>query len=158
MAIPYPTGLPSPLATKTRSQSASFSMLDPRRGPSYTQKTGNDVPTQWDLTFRFNEQQAQQFWLWFDLGAYLDKGANEFILPLRTEFGIVSHTCRFLPDSLVPASSAARVWTYTATITARKLVIPQEYIDAAGLIVELPNWIEFANPLDQLINQYVPQS
>ncbi len=157
MAITYPTGLPSPLATKSRSQAASFSMLDPRRGPSYTQKTGNDVPTQWDLTFRFDYRQAQRFWLWFEMESYLDKGANEFELPLRTEFGIVTHTCRFLPDSLVPASSDANVWTYTATITARKLVIPQEYIDAGDLIIGLENWGEWAIPLDYLINQYVPQ-
>lgn len=158
MAIPYPIGLPSPLATKTRSQAATFAQLDPRRGPAYTQKTGDDTPTQWDLTFRFTEQQAQIFWLWFSQAAYLDGGANEFTLPLRTEFGIVTHTCRFVPDSLMPASNDARVWTYTGKITARKLVIPQSYLDAAELMIELPNWNDFTEPLDYLINLYVPQS
>lgn len=156
MAIPYPTGLPSPLATKTRSQSARYAMLSPRRGPAYAQKTGSDVPTQWQVTFRFTEGQAQSFWLWFNSANYLDGGVVKFNLPLRTEFGIVTHECQFVPDSLLPASSEGNVWTYTAEITARKLVIPQEWIDAESIVIELPDWAMWAEPLDFLINQYVP--
>lgn len=154
--IDYPATLPSPLATKTRSQPARYSMLDPRRGPSYSQKTGTDVSTQWSLTFRFTEHHAQIFWLWYE--TVIDGGVAKFNLPLRTEFGIVTHECQFVPDSLLPASNDARVWTYTATITARKLVIPQSYLDLSDIIIGFPNWQEWQEPLDFLINQYNPES
>lgn len=156
MAIAYPTGLGTVLASKSRTQVSQFSMSDPRRGPSYVQKIGTDTPVFWDVTFRFTKSDAQRFHMWFQSPAYLDRGLNDFTMDLNTEFGPVTHTCRFLDSDLLPQSSDGGVYTYTATITARKLIIPDEYLDNPSLIVELDNWAEYGNILDQVINIYWP--
>ena len=159
-AIAYPTGLPTFLsASKSRSQPASFTESNPRRGPAYAQKIGTDVPVLWDVTFRFNQGDAQRFHLWVRLEKYLDGGINEFILPIQTEFGMVDHVCRFLSDKFLDAKQESSiVFTYTATILARSLKIPQEFIDISDIIVELPNYQEFMPYLDIAVNQEWPKN
>lgn len=156
--IAYPTGLPTFLfAGKSRTQPAQFTESNPRRGPAYTQKIGSDMPVFWDVTFRFNEDDAQRFRMWVLLAKYLDNGLNEFILPIKTEFGMVDHTCRFLSTSFLDTKQDSPTqFTYTATIMARKLVVPQEYLDNGDYIVELPDWKNYASLLDVTVNQEWP--
>ena len=137
MAIPYPFGLGTIVsASKSRSQVASYGMTEPKRGPAYIQKTGTDVPVFWSVVFRFPKPQAQRFWMWFQLPEYLDKGANSFTLPIKTEFGLVDHECVFLPDSLMNESEEGNVFTYSATIRARELVVPEVYLTLGSFYVE----------------------
>lgn len=156
--IAYPVGLPTFLfAGKSRNQPAQFTESNPRRGPSYTQKIGSDMPVFWDVTFRFNEDDAQRFQLWVKLSQYLDNGLNEFILPIKTEFGLVDHTCRFLSTSFLDTKQDSQTsFTYNATIMARKLVVPQSYLDNGDYIVTLPDWKTYASLLDVTINQEWP--
>lgn len=157
MTIAYPLSIRTLLrAGKSRSQPAAFRMSEPRRGYAYAQATGTDVPVLWDVAFLFNRGEAQQFRLWFDV--LLNRGVDEFTMPIRTEFGDIEHTCRFLPESLLPAREEGPLWGYTATIMARALVVPDEYIDAAETIVGLPDWDVFAALLDQGLTDAFPES
>lgn len=156
--IAYPVGLPTfKSAGKSRNQPAKFTESNPRRGPAYAQKIGSDMPVFWDVSFLFSGDDAQRFQLWVTLPQFLDGGINEFILPIRTEFGMVDHTCRFLSSGFLDAKQESpTVFVYNCTIMARALVIPQEYIDNGDYIVTLPDWKEYASLLDIAINQEWP--
>jgi len=156
--IAYPFGMPTfNYASKSRTQPAQFTESSPRRGPAYTQKIGSDMPVFWDVNFTFSQEDAQRFQLWVLLPQFLDNGINEFTLPIRTEFGMVDHTCRFLSSGFLDAKQESQtVFTYKATIMARKLVVPDEYKDNGDYIVTLPDWREYASLLDIAINEKWP--
>lgn len=155
MTAAYPLSIRSILrANKARSQPAAFRTAEPRRGYAYSQATGTDTPVFWDVAFRFLQPEAQIFQLWFE--EVLNRGVDEFTMPIRTEFGLITHTCRFLPDSLLPTREDGETWGYTATIMARAKLIPQAYRDAAALIVGLPDWSEWAALLDQAMTVEMP--
>ena len=141
-------------ASKSRSQPASFRMNEPRRGYGYAQATGTDTPVFWDVQFRFTTDEAAAFQLWFIQG--IARGVDEFTLPIRTEFGLVTHTCRFLPDGLLDASEDGQTWVYSAQIMARAQVVPSAYSDAGGLIYSLPDWPIWAGLLDETVTQEMP--
>lgn len=145
----YPFALRTALASKSRSQPAAFSLSEPRRGFGYARATGTDTPVFWDVQFLFTRGEAVRFQLWFT--QTLQRGLLEFVLPLRTEFGTLPHTCRFLPDSLLDCSDTGGLFRYSARIMARAQVIPQGFIDAQGLIAALPNWDAWAPLLDASI-------
>lgn len=152
----YPFQIRSILrASKSRSQPAAFRLAEPRRGYGYAQASGTDVPVFWDVAFRFDAEDALLFQLWFD--QITGKGVREFTMPIRTEFGYVTHTCRFLPDSLVPATENGQTWGYTATIMARRLIVPPEWAGAGEMILGLPRWREWLSPLDVAVNSEMPQ-
>lgn len=155
MVQPYPLQLRTVLrASKTRTQPASFALNQPRRGYGYVQALGTDTPVFWDVAFRFTPAEALIFQVWFT--ALVARGVDEFTLPIRTEFGLLEHTCRFLPDSLLPATEQGETFGYTATIMARAQVIPYGYTEAAELIVGLSDWVTWANLLDPTVNVEMP--
>lgn len=157
MPVAYPFTIRSILrANKSRTQPAQFAMTEPRRGAAYAQATGTDVPVFWDVAFRFTQDEAIAFQLW--VRVILRGGLDEFTMSIRTEFGMVEHTCRFLPDSLLPATEDGPLFSYTATIMARKLVIPEGYTEAAELIVGLPDLRTWLSPLDQTVNDAMPEA
>jgi hypothetical protein len=146
---PYPLGLRRPLASKTRTQPAAFALREPRRGTGYVQATGTDVPAFWELQVGFRQSDAQRIPLWFR--TELAVGVRPFIQPLGTEFGDVEHTCQFLPDGLLDHGSQAGVHTYSAKVMARRLVVPEAFLEAGELIAELPAWDEWAALLDSAV-------
>lgn len=155
MTAAYPLNIRTILrAGKSRNQPPAFRMNEPRRGYGFAQATGTDTPVFWTVAFCFTAAQAQVFHLWFT--QVLQRGVLEFTLPIRTEFGMVTHTCRFLPDSLLPANEDGPLWHYTATIMARALVVPDGYADAAELIVGLDDWVAFAPLLDEAVTAAMP--
>lgn len=153
----YPLSLRTVLrASKSRSQPPAFGMADPRRGFGYVQAVGTDTPVFWSVAFRFTRDEALVFQLWF--AKMINRGIDAFTLPIRTEFGLITHTCRFLPDSLLTTDEQGETWGYTATIMARAQIIPDDYGDAAALIVGLPNWRAWASLLDETVNEVMPLS
>ena len=146
----YPLGLPTFLATKSRQQPASFGIAEPRRGYAYAQRIGTDTPVFWDVSFRFNRNDAVRFQMWFI--TVINRGLDEFTIPIRTEFGVVTHTARFLPDSLLNTSQDGfDVVSYSATIMARAQVVPTAYTDAVDMILALPDWSAWSSLLDEAI-------
>lgn len=141
-------------ASKSRSQPAAFRMAEPRRGYGYAQAVGTDTPVFWDVQFRFTTAEAATFQVWFT--QRINRGLDEFTLPIRTEFGLITHTCRFLPDSLLNTSEDGMTWVYSAQIMARAQIIPTSYIDATGLILGLPAWETWAGLLDETVTQELP--
>lgn len=115
---------------KSRSQPAAFSLAEPRRGYAYAQAIGTDTPVFWDVTFKFTQSEAALFQLWFT--QTIQRGLLEFTLPIKTEFGLITHTCRFLPDGLLPVQEDGEVWVYSAKIMARAQIIPAEAIAQYG--------------------------
>lgn len=147
MIAPYPLDLRTIIsASKSRAQPAAFSMSQPRRGYAYVTATGTDTPVFWDVEFRFGINDSIRFQLW--LTQTIRRGIDEFTMPIKTEFGQVTHTCLFLPDGLGDCRQDGKTFSYSAKIMARAQVIPQGYIDAAELIVALPNWNEWMLSLD----------
>lgn len=142
-------------ASKSRSQPASFRMAEPRRGYGYVQATGTDTPVFWDVEFRFTRQEAARFQLWFVV--LLERGLNDFTMPIRTEFGLVTHTCRFLPDGLLDAREDGDTFSYSAQIMARAQVIPDGFLEAAELILAIPDWEGWAELLDQAVTEELPE-
>lgn len=133
-------------ASKSRSQPAAFTVAEPRRGYGYRQAVGTDTPVIWDCVFRFREQDAVRFQLWFTI--QLQRGLLEFTMPIRTEFGLLDHVCQFLPDGLLDATEEGGVWTFKASVMARAQVVPDAYTEAADLIIGLPDWLTWAEILD----------
>lgn len=155
MPAAYPLALRTVLrASKSRSQPAAFSINEPRRGYAYVQAIGTDTPVFWGVAFRFTTEEAMIFRLWFT--QIINRGIDEFTMPIRTEFGVQTYTCRFLPDSLLPATEEGETWGYSATIMAREELIPEAYEDAAGLIVTLPDWRSWAAMLDEAMTAEMP--
>lgn len=155
MTASYPLGLRTIIqASKSRTQPASFRVHQPRRGYGYAQKVGTDTPVIWSIGLRFTAAEAVRFQLWFD--TEIDGGADEFTMPIKTEFGLVDHVCRFLPDGLLDTSETAETFQYSAQIMARAKVVPQGYQDAAGLIVLSEDWESDASWLDIGVNQEWP--
>lgn len=141
-------------ANKSRNQPAAFRLSEPRRGYAYTQDIGTDVPVFWDVAFRFTQAEAIAFNLWFKVK--LRSGILPFTLPIRTEYGMVEHECRFLPDSLLPLTEEGGCFNYSASIMARALLIPDGFVDAADLIIGLPDWQNWAELLDLTVTQEMP--
>lgn len=157
MAIAYPLGLSTIIsASKSRSQVPTFTQTDPRRGMAYFQQIGTDTPVFWDINFKFSRSDRVRFWLWYDQPQFLNRGIKNFILPIKTEFGLVEHECSFLTDSLMNASEEGEIFTYTAKIMARSLITPPDFSVAADMIVGLEDWEMWANLLDQTINEAWP--
>ena len=143
----YPLDLRTVLqASKSRTQPASFRVSEPRRGFAYVQATGTDAPVFWDVEFKFTRPEAIRFQLWFK--TVISSGLLEFTLPIRTEFGLIEHTCRFLPDGLLDCREDGQSFSYSAKIMARTQVIPQAYLDASAIIIALDNWDVWAEALD----------
>lgn len=156
MPAAYPVSLKTVLRAKSRSQPPAFDMHEPRRGYAYVREIGTDVPTFWDVAFRFTRADAMIFRLWFT--QTLRGGVEEFTMPILTEFGLVEHTCRFLPDGLMPTRETGETVEYSATIMARAEVIPPEYVAAADLIVYLPRWEAYAELLDIAMTATMPEA
>lgn len=155
MTAAYPLHLRTILRqSKARSQPAAFSLSEPRRGFAYAQATGTDAPVFFDVTFRFTQIEAQSFKLWHRF--VINQGIDEFTMPIRTEFGVLTHSCRFLPDRLLDLREEGELFTYTSTIMAREEVIPDDIAAAAATIAGLPNWPRWAALLDQAVTLEMP--
>lgn len=138
MPVAYPLGLRTIIqATKRRSNPPAFRALQPRRGLGYNQTIGTEPPVVWDVAFRFTTDEAQVFRLWFERD--LQQGVEEFTLPIRTEFGEVEYTCRFLPDSLLQTTEIGEVWEFGASILARAQVVPGSAPSSSGLTTAWPD-------------------
>lgn len=152
MTASYPLGLRTIIqASKSRTQPASFRVHQPRRGYGYAQQIGTDTPVIWSIGLRFTQSEAMRFQLWFRYE--VNSGADEFTMPIKTEFGLVDHVCRFLPDGLLDTSETADTVQYSAQIMARAQVIPQGHQDAAGLIIASEDWESDASWVDIGVNQ-----
>lgn len=152
----YPSELPAVLrASKSRSQKAPFQATPPGAGKLYVQRTGADNPVKWDIEFRFTPAEAVTFqdWFWSDL----EGGVLPFTLPIRTEFGVITHTCRFLPDNLLTTRQEGECFTYSASIIARAQAIPAGFLEGAEMIIGLPNWKLWAAMLDQAVTEELPE-
>lgn len=121
--IAFPSTLPLALLQKTRTQPAAFTIAQPRRGYGYVEPTGTDTPAFWDATWRMTAAQAQTFRGWFVYGT--NRGVDPFTMQIRTEYGLETFECQFMPDGLLPAKQlGSDLWEYTATIMARTLAVP----------------------------------
>lgn len=154
----YPFTIRSILrASKSRSQPASFSTADPRRGPAYSQRVGTDVPVIWETPFLFTPDEAVAFVLWGEVK--LNNWVDEFTMPIRTEFGLIDYVCKFLADGVPnnPREDGGN-WRYSGRVWARKLIVPDAFKDAADLIIGLPNWRLWADYLDETVNEAMPEA
>lgn len=151
----YPLGLRTIVqASKSRSQPAAFRVTEPRRGYAYTQEIGTDTPVLWDIGFAFTQAEAVRFQLWFKHS--INRGVDEFTLPIRTEFGEVEYVVRFLADSLLDTGEQGGCWTYKARLLARSQIIPDGWDDAASIIIADPAWEQSASFLDLAISENWP--
>lgn len=119
--ITWPVSLQGMITTgNSRRTVPAHTMIQPRSGPAYVKYKSPDGPVFWDAELRFSQQDAAVFWLWFRKA--LRYGANTFILPVRTEAGLIDHEVMFLPDSIVSLSEGSGIFTYSATLMSRGLI------------------------------------
>lgn len=157
MTEAYPLGLRTILsAQKSRKQPASFTVSEPRRGYAYVQEIGTDTPVFWSISLAFTKSDAIRFQLWFKHS--INRGVDEFTLPIKTEFGLIEHVCRFLPDGLLDCGEQGGLWAYSASIMARAQVVPDEFDDAASIIIALPDWEDYASWLDVAMADEWPEA
>jgi len=156
MPVAYPFHLDTVQANKSRTQPATFTITQPRSGPGYVKNTSIDVPVIWDVNFIFDRYDAQSFFVWFYHANYLNRGRNEFTMQLRTEFGLIEHTCQFLPDSLLDHGQTGSVHKYSAQIRAREIVIPQEITDHPDLVTS--EYWRYSSLIDYIINDWWPDA
>jgi hypothetical protein len=126
MAIAYPVGLPTVLASKRVSKGAAFSIASPRRGTPYVEPTGTDTPTVFAVEWLLSEADAAALVEWVQ--TTLERGTLEFTIPLRTETGLREITGNFLPDGLLDRQRDGTLWRYSASIVSRTgtgpLIVP----------------------------------
>ncbi len=157
MPAAYPLTLRTILrAGKKRTQPAAFTVAQPRRGYAYAQAIGTDTPVLWDVAFRFTRAESLVFRLWFE--TVIGRGVDEFTLPIDTEFGVLDHTVRFLPDAVLDLVQDGEVFSYSATLMARAAVFPAGYLQAGPMIAALPDWTAWASMLDTSVTAEMPAS
>lgn len=117
MPVDYPSSLPTVLAPKRTSKIAPFSMVQPRRGTPYVERTGTDTPTIFDVEWLLLPADAVTLRDWVE--GNLLGGALPFRMPLRTEDGLRLVTGSFMPDGLLDRQREGTLWRYRATIVAR---------------------------------------
>jgi hypothetical protein len=124
MPVAYPTTIRPPLrASRTRAQAASFAASDAMMAFAQFQRTGYDQPVAWDLTWRLPTSEAQLFLQWFVYETM--RGTVPFTIQLRTEFGLTEYLCHFLPGGLLDSREEGETWVYSASVTARALIVPE---------------------------------
>lgn len=152
----YPAALPGVLkAGKRREREASFAVPNPEAGAAQAEVTGTDRPVTWAVQWMCTPEQARLLAVWF--AVTLDRGRLPFRMPIRTEFGLIWHRCRFLPDGLLSASQDGEVWRFSASIQARGEIIPPEMLAAAPLLLGLGDWASWASILDIVVTATIPR-
>lgn len=117
MAVAYPAGLPTVLASKRTSRAPGFSMAAAMDGAPYVEVTGTDMPTVFTVEWLLQEADAITLRDW--VFTTLRGGALQFVMPLRTEDGLRSVTGNFMPQGLLDRQRIGTLWRYSATIVAR---------------------------------------
>ncbi len=117
MPVPYPPNLPTVLASKRVSKGAAFSAANPRQGAPYFERTGTDTPTIFQVEWLLTATQALILRNWVEND--LLGGALQFVIPLRTETGLLAITGNFLPGGLLDRSRDGALWRYRANIVSR---------------------------------------
>lgn len=156
--VQYPPTVPKPLISVSRTQAQTFQLVQPLRGPGYVKRLNNDAPVTYDLTWRMTRDQAAQFQTWFySMSASgLAMGRNQFQLEIDTEFGKLLHTLQLTPDTFSQTQEAHNVFSYQATAIARKVPIPQWWLDHDDLVQS--EFFSHRSLFDLVMNQQLPEA
>ena len=154
--VDYPSQVPKPLISISRTQAQTFQLVQPLRGPGYVKRLSNDAPVTYDLTWRMTRDQAAQFQTWFySMSASgLAMGRNQFQLEIDTEFGKLLHTLQLTPDTFSQTQEAHNVFSYQATAIARKVPIPQWWFDHEDLVNS--EFFAQRSLFDLVVNEQIP--
>lgn len=148
--INYPSSIrPVLLNGFSRNQDAKFMSTESRSGKTYFKRIAQNQNTYANVAFKFTQQESVIFQSWFI--NTLQMGFLPFNLELCTEWGKVNYECRFIPDSLLPATKDTPLWSYTATILIYNYG-PPSYIPPD--IAEFPDYFteDARNWLDIIVN------
>lgn len=158
----YPADLPGiTQASKARAIPAKFATMG-GFGEAGAQQVAADVPVAWDISLAFNDVQAAQFWAWYRNS--INSGRDMFAMPIRTEFGIVTHPVMIDPETPIRTQQQGGLTTYSMRIIARRLIVPADRMQDAASIIALVGyrnelgypWQEYAALLDQTVNEAYP--
>ena len=152
--IKWPAGLPLiQSAGKSRVQQSDYLLSNPRSGPPYRKNLSTDVPVFWDVTFIFYGDDTAIFWSFYT--NTIKRGREWFLLNIKTEFGLVEYECMFMPDTIRLQSEAGSVFTYSAQIMSREIIIPSEFPDD---IADEPEIFRQRSILDPAVNWFWPKN
>ncbi|WP_106478102.1 hypothetical protein [Phytohalomonas tamaricis] len=161
MAVNYPKGLPLMMVSgKSRSQAATYRMSDPAVGPGYVERLTENTPVFWSFSLTMTREQANIFRIWLESPNYCDKGLSSFIMPVKTEEGLVEHELRFTVDGYPQLKSeTGNILTYGCECFAKRLV--REFDD--DVILEWSEQYGAAYPLqfeylDRTVNKEWPDA
>lgn len=124
--LTFPTFLRGPIqAGYSRARAATYQASQPAAGAYYTQIISEDVPSYFNITFKFKKEYALAFQAWLRLNEFEITNGAQFEIPLSIEDGLVTQTASFTPSGFPQyAGEEAKMITYQAEIVVPRLNIP----------------------------------
>ena len=116
----WPDILPScETASKSRSQPDGFKFNNVNSGPPFLEMFSEDLPTFWDITFKFRRDHARIFMIWLKQNEMRTK-SPWFEFPIQLEEGLTTQEVRFLSFPQLTGQNGD-AFSYSAKIMARAL-------------------------------------
>jgi hypothetical protein len=135
LGVNWPEILPScETATKSRSQPSGFQFNDLNSGTPFLQMVTTDMPTLWDVTFKFTRDNARIFALWLDQNN-VQTNPDWFDFPIQIESGLTTQSVKFVgyPQN---TNQDGGVFTYNAKMLAKLLVGTDTVSPIVGVTVD----------------------
>lgn len=132
----WPSILPScETASKSRNQPQGYKFNDVNSGPPFQELFTSDLPTFWDVTFKFTRDNARIFIMWLNQNNYREN-ASWFKFPIQLEEGLTTQEVRFLTYPQATGQNGD-AFSYSAKIMARDIVSKDKTCPEGSLYILL---------------------
>jgi hypothetical protein len=134
----WPDILPScETASKSRSQPSGFAFNDVNSGSPFMQMTTTDLPTIFDVVFKFTRDKARIFNIWLNQNK-VKTHPHWFEFPIQIEAGLTTQTVKFVEYPQL-TSQNGDAFTYSGKLIVRDLVGADEISPIDDFVVD-ENW------------------
>ena len=106
--------------SKSRNEEVGFKFSPLNAGPPFLQVFSDDLPTFWDIQFKFRQDEARIFQMWLHQNKVRTK-SPWFDFPIKIEEGLTTQNVRFTRYPQATGQDGD-VYTYSAQIMAREVV------------------------------------
>jgi len=137
LGVNWPAMLPScETEEKSREEIVGFVYSDLNSGPAFMQMISDDLPTFWDVSFKFTRKQARIFQMWLTENKHRTR-PTWFNFPIQIESGLIAdQEVRFVS---YPQATGQRgdLFTYSGRIMARAVDNIDEKCPSGSLYILL---------------------
>lgn len=106
-------------SSKSRNEEVGFKFSPLNSGPPFLQQFSEDLPTFWDIQFKFRQDDARVFQIWLDKNKVRTK-SPWFNFPIKIEEGLTTQNVRFIKYPQATGQDGD-IYTYSAQIMAREV-------------------------------------